>query len=1814
MHVNKKLTICLQVFFYLHFTFCNAFLFSFPAHAETNRNVEINKKSGENNTVKVKDTPSDTRDSDKDIAGVLSGAGSLLSQDNKSDAIINSLINSGSSKATNEIQQWLQQFGTARVNIGLDQNFSLESANLDLLLPLYDDKGANLLFTQLGGRREDDRNIFNAGLGYRYFADSWMWGVNAFYDQQVSGNTHQRMGVGGELGWDYLKLSANGYKRLSGWKTSSTHQDYEERVADGYDVRTEGYLPVYPQLGAKLVWEQYYGDDVALFGDDDDDRQKNPYAVTAGINFTPFPLISFGLNQKMGKGDHNDTQVEFNVNWMPGVPIATQLDSEKVKERRTLLGSRMDLVNRNNNIVLEYRKQDLISLSLPERIEGVESKTVPVTVNVKTKYPVDHIVWQDENLVKNGGKISEKNGAWFVVLPHYEQNGAEKNMYVVSATAYDNRGNKSDTAHMTVAVNGFDVTQVTSDTTSENTHLPADGVSTTQVMVTITSGGGQKITGLASHLSSQLLRVSARKKTVGTDLVSEKMTAFREQSAGVYVSTFTSGSVPGDVTIQPLYDTTKLNKTVVTLDATDDSQHFDHLEASKNTALANGQDAIMLTAHVVNAANEPVQGAKVKWQGDNSHAVFSAAQSTSDAQGNATVSVTSHDVLSLTVNAQLENGESITGPALQFTADADSAVVTHLEADKTVAKADNQDTITLTAVVTDDSQHPLVNQPVQWAIDSANTSVHLADKQSNTNEQGVATISIASAKAGQGIVSATAGNSESVTSDKLTFVADSESATLGTITASKTSALANGQDTISLEVKVEDANKNPVKGAKVDWSTGSATAHLSGTSTETNALGIATIEVTSASIETLEVTATMGGQTQTSPALNFTVDSTTAVVKTLNVDKSQATANNNDRITLTAEVVDANDHPVPASTLQWSIVQGQGTLSASQNATNESGMGSVTLTATQQGTVIVSVNTATGTAVNSPELVFVADTATGKVSQVTTDKTLAMADGKDKVTYTATVTDANGNPLQGMDVNWSVTPSSAKLSLATSQTGADGTASVSVTTLKAGDVSLTAQAGTGAAWNAPVVTFTADSTTAQIGELSASKATALANGVDSITFTGVVTDKNGNPVSGETAAWSVVPATGVLSSTTSESDAQGNVSVTLKSNQVADYRVKVTVNGHEETSDSVSFTIDSSTAAIRSLVADKTSDISAGSEQVTLTATVMDDYNHPVANAPVVWSGDNASGVFSETSTTTDSEGKTTVTYSSTLATSTIVMAKSSNNSEKTVQLTIVPDLQSAIPVTVVADKSSAAANGADKIALTATVKDRYGNAVSQANVGWQVTPPGNYQLSAAEQVTDDAGKSNVMLSSSDVVACKAIATFNGVNKPSATLRYVADAATEKVSQITSSKTADVVAGKDVITLQATVVDEGNHPVNNAIVHWGSDNDSGEFQPADSSTTNSEGIAEITFTATKAQPTVIGAGINHTQQTLTVNYIGNADTATLSAIKADKSKAVADNAERVTWSVTVKDANGNLLPGIVVNWRSDDAAMTLSGDSSVTDANGVATVSGTTTKAGDVVLTATLAAGGQSLTAAKVSFIGDVKTAELVSLNVDKSVILSNGVDSATYTVEVKDANQNLVPDAAINWQSTLNTLSSASTKTDASGIATVKLSGHDIGMVTVTASINNSTLSNANVKFINTIEDTWVINSDSSNYSSAKISGFPSLGFVTVDPTNGPTQLEWAPSGYSDVSTPVMLTDESGQQYMVNLKGYRESDCSLRPLNAAVGCGGGSGMRAKFTYARTDNADLPAGHYTGLVHFLGKDWHTSYAFEYKLTLDLTVN
>ncbi|MFP1527395.1 inverse autotransporter beta domain-containing protein [Escherichia coli] len=115
----------------------------------------------------------------------------------------------------------------------------------------------------------------------------------------------------------------------------------------------KGWLPASQHLGGKLVYEQYYGDEVALF--DKDDRQSNPHAITAGLNYTPFPLITLARSNARVNRAKMTPDLPSIFTWQPGSAMQKQLDPNEVAARRSLPGSRYDLVDRNNNIVLEYR-------------------------------------------------------------------------------------------------------------------------------------------------------------------------------------------------------------------------------------------------------------------------------------------------------------------------------------------------------------------------------------------------------------------------------------------------------------------------------------------------------------------------------------------------------------------------------------------------------------------------------------------------------------------------------------------------------------------------------------------------------------------------------------------------------------------------------------------------------------------------------------------------------------------------------------------------------------------------------------------------------------------------------------------------------------------------------------------------------------------------------------------------------------------------------------------------------------------------------------------------------------------------------------------------------------------------------------------------------------------------------------------------------------------------------------------------------------------------------------------------------------------
>lgn len=405
--------------------------------------------------------------------------------------------------ANQEIKHWLNRFGTAQVNVNFDKKFSLNESSLDWLLPWYD-SASYLFFSQLGMRNKDSRNTLNIGIGGRIFHQNWMYGFNSFYDNEMTGKNH-RVGFGAEAWTDYLQLSANGYFRLSGWRPSRDFTDYNERPASGGDLRAKAYLPTLPQLGGTLIYEQYRGERVALFGKDN--LQRNPYALTAGLNYTPIPLLTVGVEQRMGKSRQHETQWNVQMDYRLGESFRAQFSPSQVEGRRLLAESRYNIVERNANIVLEYQKQNNLKLTLsPAVLSGQPGQVYPIDARVSTQYTLQHIVWNDAGLIAAGGKLIPVNATnYSVVLPAYKrivqtssvaeaQKEAEltANSYTLSATAVDINGNSSTPSALTIIVQQpqFNITSVVG-----GDGAPADGNTAITVEFTITNLEGQPVVG-----------------------------------------------------------------------------------------------------------------------------------------------------------------------------------------------------------------------------------------------------------------------------------------------------------------------------------------------------------------------------------------------------------------------------------------------------------------------------------------------------------------------------------------------------------------------------------------------------------------------------------------------------------------------------------------------------------------------------------------------------------------------------------------------------------------------------------------------------------------------------------------------------------------------------------------------------------------------------------------------------------------------------------------------------------------------------------------------------------------------------------------------------------------------------------------------------------------------------------------------------------------------------------------------------------------------------------------------------------------------
>ncbi|MBB9957304.1 inverse autotransporter beta domain-containing protein [Escherichia coli] len=578
------------------------------------------------------------QDGERRLAERAAGAAGFLSSKPDSDAA-RALATSAATGTVNErIADSLKGLkGTYRVGIQADDNLSLKNSSVDALIPLHETK-ENLYFTQGSLHRTNDRSQANLGVGVRHFTeDNAMVGGNAFLDYDLS-RDHARGGVGLEYWRDYLRFGANAYMRLTGWKDSPDIEDYEERPANGFDVRAEGYLPSYPQLGAKVVYEKYFGNKVGLFGNSEDDLQKDPQAVTVGASYTPVPLITASLDHRQGESGKNDTRVGLEVNYQPDKKLSDQLDPEQVRVQRTVQGGRYDLVDRNNNIVLEYRKKEVIRLNMSNPITGRGGDRVSLGLSVNSKYGLSDVVVMSEELVSAGGQINNSGLTSTVTLPAWKADG--KNTYTLRAYATDKKGNASKTVESQVVVTAAGINMsdsVVTLTGVSNGKMLADGVSKATLHVELKNETGEPLTGMAKLLTTKLDFVAKGTETGGETAPAAK--SRRAQSRitqdvlkadptvggftelpgepGTYEATFVSGTVAGKVTLTPVLDKVSLASVGVELtdtmaDVTNTNLKVTYNNASNNTVkdalVANNTDTATLTYTVKDENGQAVTG------------------------------------------------------------------------------------------------------------------------------------------------------------------------------------------------------------------------------------------------------------------------------------------------------------------------------------------------------------------------------------------------------------------------------------------------------------------------------------------------------------------------------------------------------------------------------------------------------------------------------------------------------------------------------------------------------------------------------------------------------------------------------------------------------------------------------------------------------------------------------------------------------------------------------------------------------------------------------------------------------------------------------------------------------------------------------------------------------------------------------------------------------------------------------------------------------------------------------------------------------
>lgn len=1605
---------------------------------------------------------------EQQIASTSQQIGSLLAEDMNSEQAANMARGWASSQASGAMTDWLSRFGTARITLGVDEDFSLKNSQFDFLHPWYETPD-NLFFSQHTLHRTDERTQINNGLGWRHFTPTWMSGINFFFDHDLS-RYHSRAGIGAEYWRDYLKLSSNGYLRLTNWRSApELDNDYEARPANGWDVRAEGWLPAWPHLGGKLVYEQYYGDEVALF--DKDDRQSNPHAITAGLNYTPFPLMTFSAEQRQGKQGENDTRFAVDFTWQPGSAMQKQLDPNEVAARRSLAGSRYDLVDRNNNIVLEYRKKELVRLTLTDPVSGKSGEVKSLVSSLQTKYALKGYNVEATALEAAGGKVVTTGKDILVTLPAYRFTSTPEtdNTWPIEVTAEDVKGNLSNREQSMVVVQAPTLSQKDSSVSLSTQTLNADSHSTATLTFIAHDAAGNPVVRLV---------LSTRHEGVQDITLSE----WKDNGDGSYTQILTTGAMSGTLTLMPQLNGVDAAKApaVVNIISISSSRTHSSIKIDKDRYLSG--NPIEVTVELRDENDKPVKEQKQQLNNavsiDNvKPGVTTDWKETADGVYKATYTAYTKGS-GLTAKLLMQNwNEDLHTAGFIIDANPQSAKIATLSASNNGVLANENAANTVSVNVADEGSNPINDHTVTFAVLSGSATSFNNQNTAKTDVNGLATFDLKSSKQEDNTVEVTLENGVKQTLI-VNFVGDSSTAQVE-LQKSKNEVVADGNDSATMTATVRDAKGNLLNDVKVTFNVNSAEAKLSQTEVNSHD-GIATATLTSLKNGDYTVTASVSSGSQANQQVIFIGDQSTAAL-TLSVPSGDITVTNTAPLHMTATLQDKNGNPLIDKEITFSVpndVASQFSISnGGKGMTDSNGVAIASLTGTLAGTHMITARLANSNVSDTQPMTFVADKDRAVVV-LQTSKAELIGNGVDETTLTATVKDPSNHPVAGITVTFTM-PQDVAANFTLENNGiaitqANGEAHVTLKGKKAGTHTVTATLGNNNTSDSQPVTFVADKTSAQV-VLQMSKDEITGNGVDNATLTATVKDQFDNEVNNLPVTFSSASSGLTLTPGVSNTNESGIAQATLAGVAFGEQTVTASLaNNGASDNKTVHFIGDTAAAKIIELTPVPDS-IIAGTPQNSsgsvITATVVDNNGFPVKGVTVNFtSRTNSAEMTNGGQAVTNEQGKVTVTYTNTRSSiesgarpDTVEASLENGSSTLSTSINVNADASTAHLTLLQALFDTVSAG--DTTNLYIEVKDNYGNGVPQQEVTLRVSPSeGVTPSNNAIYTTNHDGNFYTNFTATKAGVYQVTATLENGDSMQQTVTYVPNVANAEIT-LAASKDPVIADNNDLTTLTATVADtEGNAIANTEVTFTLPEDVKANFTLSDGgkAITDAEGKAKVTLKGTKAGAhTVTASMTGGKSEQLVVNFIADTLTAQVN-LNVTEDNFIANNVGMTRLQATVTDGNGNPLANEAVTFTLPadvSASFTLGqGGSAITDINGKAEVTLSGTKSGTYPVTVSVNNYGVSDTK-QVTLIADAGTAKLASLTSVYSFVVST-TEGATMTASVTDANGNPVEGIKVNFRGTSVTLSSTSVETDDRGFAEILVTSTEVGLKTVSASL----------------------------------------------------------------------------------------------------------------------------------------------------------